>query len=101
LLECGSVRRAKQVQVLALVPQRADDCLRNVHLPGKSLGILRSFRACRDHRDVACAVRQRAKPNIDAGGCHVMQFDWDQPRGQTLAASSQVLDQRPAGLVVE
>ena len=101
LLECRRVRRAQQVQVRALVPQRADDRLGKAHLARKRLGILRRFGAGGEHRDVACAVGQRAKPDVDAGGRHVMQFDRDDARRQALAAAAQPLDQRAPALVVE
>ena len=67
----------------------------------RSLPDIAAPRRRSQHGDVACAIGERAQPDIDACGRHVMQLDRDHPRRQALAAPAQPMDHFRTGRVVE
>ena len=63
--------------------------------------VLGRFGAGREHRNLARTIRERAEPDVDAGGSHMVHFDRDDTRRQTLAAAPEAIDKLATMIVME
>ena len=77
--------RVDQPEMLALIPLRVGDRLRDRHLEAQRGEVLRRFAAGGEHRDVAGAPCQRRHPQIDADRRDVLDLEREHPRRQAAS----------------